>query len=100
MTLGEILDRSANFPKAHRFTFGARVEGLALEIMEKLVRARWAKPADTVTFLQSADADLAVLRVLVRLSFERKMLSRGAFEQVVRELDTAGRMMGGWRTSL
>ena len=96
-TLGDLLDRTAQFPKAVRFTFASRIDTLALNILDALVRARWAPRAATAPLLQSADADLAVLRVLVRLSFERRYLARGGFEHVVRQLDEAGRMLGGWR---
>ncbi len=73
------------------------MDGLSLDILEKLARARWARRADKATLLADADADLAVLRVLVRLCFERRLLARAGFEQVVRNLDEAGRMLGGWR---
>lgn len=96
-TLGDLLDRTGGFPRAQRFTFAARVDGLSLDILEKLVRARWARRADKARLLADADADLAVLRVLVRLCFERRLLARGGFEHVVRDLDEAGRMLGGWR---
>lgn len=99
-TLGALLDRTRDFPKAQRFTFAARVDGLALDILQGLVRARWAKHADKARLLAAVDADLAVLRVLVRLCFERRLLARAGFEQVVRDLDAAGRMLGGWRKQL
>ncbi len=96
-TLGELLDRTARFPKAVRFTFAGRIDGLALDILDKLVRARWAPRSRTGELLQGADADLAVLRVLVRISYERRYFARNGFEHVVRQLDEAGRMLGGWR---
>ncbi len=96
-TLGDLLDRSAGFPRAARFTFASRVDGLALDILEGLVRARWAERAEKVSLLAKVDADLAVLRTLVRLCFERRLLARAGLEQVMRNLDEAGRMLGGWR---
>ncbi len=99
-TVGEVLDRTAHFPKAVRFTFAQRIDGLALDLLETLVRARWAPRAQTAALLVTADGTLAVLRVMVRLSFERRYLARAGFEQVVRSLDEAGRMLGGWRASL
>jgi hypothetical protein len=96
-TVGALLDRTASFPKVVRFTFAARIEGLALDVLDALVRARWASGPEKRPHLVKADADLAVLRVLVRLAFERRYLARGGFEHVVRALDEAGRMLGGWR---
>ena len=96
-TLGDLLDRTGQFPKAARFSFAARIDGLALDVMDALVRARWAPRGETAAHLRAADGDLAVLRVLLRLSYERRLLARAGFEQVVRNLDEAGRMLGGWR---
>lgn len=96
-TLGDLLDRTQRFPKVVRFTFSSRIDGLALDILDALVRARWAARRDKAPLLARADADLAVLRVLLRLSFERRYLDRGGLEHVARHLDEAGRMLGGWR---
>jgi hypothetical protein len=98
--VGQVLDRTQAFPKAVRFTFAARLDTLVLDILEKLVRARWERRAEKLSLLVSADADLAVLRVFLRLCFERRFLSSGAFEALVREVDAGGRMLGGWRRSL
>ena len=42
-SLGDLLDRTASFPKSVRFTFASRIDGLALDILEALVRARWVR---------------------------------------------------------
>ena len=96
-TVGLILDRTSGFPKSARFTFASRIDGLALDILSSLVRARYAPRAEKSRFLAAADADLSVLRVLLRLCFERRLLAGAPFERLVRELDQAGRMLGGWR---
>lgn len=98
--LGDLLDRTARFPKAVRFTFASRMDGLALDILDRLVRARFAPVAQRRELLAQADSHLAVLRALARLAFERKYLDRGGLEHVARGLDEAGRMLGGWRASL
>lgn len=95
--VGDLLDRTANFPKSARFTFASRIDTLALDILDRLIRARWAHRGEKAGLLAQADADLAVLRVLLRLSFDRQFLARGPFELLVRSADEAGRMLGGWR---
>ena len=99
-TVGDLLDRTQRFPKAVRFTFASRIDGLALDILESLVRARWSAPAGKARLLASADADLAVLRTLLRLSSDRRYLDRGGLEHMSRLVDEAGRMLGGWRKNL
>ncbi len=99
-TVGAILDRTQKFPKSVRFSFASRIETLALNVLEALVRARWASVGETARILRSADGDLAVLRALLRLSHDRRLLDRVAFETLSRSLDEAGAMLGGWRRSL
>ncbi|MBM3271397.1 MAG: diversity-generating retroelement protein Avd [Candidatus Sericytochromatia bacterium] len=94
---GDLLDRTARFPKAARFTFAIRIENLALDILEELVDARFAAGHAKVAALRRADGRLARLRILIRLSHDRRFLDHRAYEHVARGLDEAGRMLGGWR---
>lgn len=92
--LGEILDRTVRFPKAVRFTFGQRIDHLALDVLQALVRARYARPKGEP--LREASLSLEQLRVLCRVAHDRAYLDHGAFEHLARRLDEAGRMLGGW----
>lgn len=98
--LGEILDRTQQFPKHARFTFASRIDALCLDVLTELVRARYAPRGRQDAHLLQVDGDLAVLRTLLRVSADRQYLSLGALEHLTRGLAEAGRMVGGWRTSL
>lgn len=98
--VGELLDCTLRFPKAVRFTFSQRIDNLALDILERLVEARYSPKSRRRELLGEADARLARLRVLLRLSCDRQYLARGAFEDLIRQIDEAGRMLGGWRGHL
>lgn len=97
---GEILDRTALFPRNARFTFAARIDGRALDVLSDLTLARYAARAEQAQLLRSADAHLAVLRTLLRLAADRSFLSLGALEALSRGLAEAGRMLGGWRSAV
>lgn len=99
-TLGDLFDRTQRFPKSARFTFAQRIENLALDVLEALVRARFGDRAATRAALTEVDVLLARLRVLVRLSHARALLDHRGYEQVARNLDEAGRMVGGWRKAV
>ena len=94
--LGDLLDRTRCFPKSARFTFATRIDNLALDLLEHLVRARWAPPDQKAVSLHQADLCLALLRVLLRLSYQRRFLSTRGYEHLARELDDVGRQLGGW----
>ncbi len=98
--VGRLLDRTADFPRAHRHTFGQRLENLALDVHGALVRARWSPRDDRRRLLADADMTMAVLRAVLRLAFERRYIAPGPYEALVREVDEAGRQLGGWRRAL
>jgi hypothetical protein len=96
----DLMDRTQKLPKSVRFTFANRIDNLALDVMERLIEARYASPRHTQRLLREADGGLARLRILLRLCRQRGLLDRGGFEHAVRELDEAGQMLGGWRAAL
>ena len=95
--VGDLLDRTAKFPKVVRFTFASRIENLALDVLEEIVDARFASGSAKQEALRRADSRLARLRVLVRLAHDRRYLDHRGYEHVSRQVDEAGRMLGGWR---
>lgn len=96
-TLGDLLDRTQKFPKSVRFTFAARIDAHALDALEKLIEARYARGPRKQEALADVDLALAKLRVLLRLSHDRGFLPRQGFEHLCVSIDEAGRMLGGWR---
>jgi hypothetical protein len=99
LVLGELLDRTAKFPKVWRFTLTQRIDGLALDVLQHLVRARFATGRTRATALADADLALAQMRVLLRLAHARSLLDHRGYEHLSRHLDECGRMLGGWRQS-
>ncbi len=95
--LGDLLDRTAKLPRSVRFTFASRVDNLALDVLEAIVEARFAAAGRKRALLRDADVKLAKLRVLLRLCHDRRLLSHRGYEHVMRNIDEAGRMVGGWR---
>jgi hypothetical protein len=93
-TLSDILSRTEKFPKRVRFTLSSRIDNLALDILEKIISARYAK--DKSDTLAQASISLEKLRVFLRISHEERHLDNKGFEHVARNIDEAGRMLGGW----
>jgi four helix bundle protein len=93
-TLGDILSRTEQFPKRVRFTLSSRIDNLALDILEKIIEARYAK--DKSSALAQASLSLEKLRIFLRICHEERHLDHRGFEHVARNIDEAGRMLGGW----
>jgi hypothetical protein len=92
---GWLLDRTGRCPRNVRQTLARRVEDCALDIFDALIAARW-RPDVRANALRGANADLERLRLLLRLAHAQRCLDPGAYEHACREIDAAGRQVGGW----
>ena len=89
-----LLPTTEKFPKRVRFTFANRIDNLALDVVEDLVEARYARRrADR---LKQINLKLERVRVLLRICHDLKYLPHGSYEFAMRSLDEVGRMVGGW----
>lgn len=90
------LNHLGRFPRSHRYTLGQRIEQRLYDVMEGLIRARYASGRIRSQELASVNLNLEVLRFLTRLADELAMLPHRSHEYAVREMDEVGRMVGGW----
>lgn len=89
-----ILDRCDKMPKHTRFTVSGRVANLAVETMEVLAEAVYSK--DKIPLLRRVNLNLEKLRLFFRLCHDRRYISPSQYEFVQTEINTAGKMCGGW----
>jgi len=90
-----LLERVDSFPKNQRFIFGQRLADRALNILEVLVEAAYSPRK--ANLLARANRDIEVLRWLVRMATDRKVLTPRQYEYCCLSLAECGRMVGGWR---
>ena len=94
----EILTRTGKFPRDYKFTLGDRLAILALQTLDLITRATYAK--EKREYLDSANLNLERLRVLLRLSHDLGPLSIKGYEHVMVLINELGSQIGGWRKSL
>ena len=82
------------FPKKLRFTFSDRINHIALNIVEDLIEARYSR--QKMAELRRANLGIEKLRVLLRISYESKVLPHKAYEHAMVSLNEIGKMLGGW----
>lgn len=92
-----ILDTAEKYPKSVRFTLSGRIANISLDIIEKIVEAIYTKRR--LYILRSINLYIEKLRVLFRISMERKYISMKQYEFISTELNEAGMMIGGWQRS-
>ena len=89
-----LMDKAEKFPKVVRFTFSNRIVNLALDILEKITYAVYEEKRLSV--LQEISSYIEKLRILIRLAKDRHYLSISQYQFISREIDEAGKMLGGW----
>lgn len=94
------LDRTADFPKSHRFTIGQRIDNFTLDALERCLEAIYAPAAGKRVPLMQLNLLLEKLRVFWRLAHQRQWLSQQQLFFVIRKVDEIGRMVGAWMKTL
>ena len=89
-----LLERVENFPKSQRFVLGQRLAEQAMDVLDLLVEASYAR--DKAEILATANRKMEVLRWTVRMAKDRKLFTAAQFEFSARTLNECGRMVGGW----
>ncbi len=96
--VGWTMDRTADIPKSQRFTFGQRLDNLALDALQSVTKAIFTGDArQKQVFLGDLLLQLEQMLVLWRLGHSRRWLSQQQLLFVSQRLDEAGRMANGWR---
>lgn len=90
------LDRTADIPKNHRFTFGQRLDNETLEGLMLIVEAIYSKGEARRQRLTRLNLCLEKLRVLWRLVQGRNWINERQLLFVNERIDEIGRMTGGW----
>ena len=90
-----LLKTTEKFPKRIRFTITQRIENLTLDVFQSLVKARYRK--DRGAIFNEINLSLEQLRLLLRLSYEMEYCGQKQYEYAIRQVDEAGRMVGGWK---
>lgn len=95
--LGWTLDRTADIPKSHRFTFGQRLDGLTLDALLLVQRAAvTGDRAQKARHLAELSVLLEQLNLLWELVWDRHWISQQQLVFIAGKLAEAGRMTGGW----
>ena len=79
---------------------GERLESLTLSIIEGIYLANSLTAESKKSRLGLVNAELSLLKLMVRLAMEIKCLSQKQYLTLQADLQEVGRMLGGWIRSL
>ena len=92
-----LLECVGRFPKNLRPTLGNHLLTRSLDVLDHVVTLRYSR--QRVQLFAEAKLGVEQVRILRRLSFERRLISSAQYARLAEAIDASGRMLGGWRRS-
>jgi hypothetical protein len=84
-----------------RNTLGVRIDDTFLSLLELIFRACFAADRfEKVSTVSAAIAKSDILKFLLQLAWEGKVLDHKPYGELLVGLDEIGRMLGGWKRAL
>lgn len=88
------------FPKSDKYNLGNELKSLNIQILELLIKAECAKKDWKQSIIEKASNKLGILKILVRLASDLKIIDQKQYLKLQEQLQEIGRMIGGWLKSL
>jgi len=88
------------FPKSSRYTLGAKLDSLFLEMVELIIKASYSDKGGKLISLTSGSFKLDLLKFFLQIAWEIKALDNKKYIRLSEKLNEIGKMLGGWIKSL
>lgn len=89
-----------NWTKRERYNLGLRLETTCLLLLEQIITAEQIESVMKDRYLLEAIIKTEILKILLRLAMEQKLLKETNYFYLAEELVETGKMLSGWRKSL
>lgn len=97
--LYKVYPRLVKFPKSEKFSLCQSIKNNFFELLKCISLGNSVK-SKRKTYLQEADGYLQTLKVLVKLSKQRRYISTGFFKEVDLELTEINKLLSGYIRSV
>ena len=100
--LDHILDVTPVFPREYKYSIGARMQGLAVELIQEIAAAYLIKDkAESIAHLTAFQVKFQTLKTLVRKAGERRWIQgQGRHASIVDLMDAIGKQSTAWKNSI
>ena len=89
---------SQKFPKSEKYTIAEKIKNIVLTVLELIIQAVSEK--EKIFLLKKAQTKLDLLKLLIRLCCDLKIINSKKYLELEEKLQEIGRMLGGWIRSL
>ncbi|OGI65472.1 hypothetical protein A3A95_02675 [Candidatus Nomurabacteria bacterium RIFCSPLOWO2_01_FULL_39_18] len=89
-----------DFPKAHRYTLGGKIENYFLGLLENIFISIYLPPETKIARLVTAISKLDGIKFFLQIAWENKCIPNEKYSTLSEHLQEIGRMLGGWKKGL
>lgn len=89
-----------DFPKTSRYTLGNKIDEHFLAMTSYAYLATYQAPAEKIITLTRAITQLDLVKFLLSIAWEGKIIANNHYLKLSEDLDEIGRMLGGWKKGL
>ena len=82
------------FPKVHKFTVGDRIINQLYDLLEGLIKAKYANRK--LNYLINLNVQLDILRHQTRLLLDFQLIALKRYQYISKQIDGIGVELGGW----
>ena len=93
--LYKVYPKLTNYPKSEKFSLCQSIKDSFFELLKNISLANSVK-SKRKTYLQEADGHLQLLKILMKLSKQRRYISSGFFKEVDVALTEINKMLSGY----
>ena len=86
--------------KSARYTIGTRIEKVFLDLLEQTYITYYTAPEKKLEKISECILTLDVLKFLLSIAWEGKVISNKQYEDTAKKLNEVGKMFGGWKNSI
>jgi four helix bundle protein len=91
-----LYDVCRKMPKPDRFNLGSKLEINCLSVLENIISAENEIEPTKLMFLRAAHTKIEVLKVLLRLAEEKRVIATKDYLKLQENIQEIGKMLGGW----
>lgn len=95
-----IYQYTKTFPKSDKYNLGNELKIINIQIIELLIEAETVKKDWKSPLLEKASVKVNILKILIRLANDIKILDQKKHLKLQEQLQEIGRMLGGWIKSI
>lgn len=89
-----------DFPKAHRYTLGGKIEDYFLSLLENIFISIYLPSTQKIAKLTIAISKLDGVKFFMQIAWENKCIPNEKYLNLSENLNEIGKMLGGWRKGL